>query len=109
MADAPDDAPLDAPPVLPLRLLTTEFCPEVDRVPDLPDCGTIRSKIGGTPAWAQDIVEIPDHRYVLQFYESDIVAFSRPHVGIFAGGNGFLFLKSPLIEGGEGAFFIQFT
>lgn len=108
-AGSPVEPPPEAPATLPLMLMKREYRSEEDLVPDLPDSGTMYSKVGGTPAWAQDVIEIPDHIFALQLYEADIVAFSPSHAELFAGGNGFLFLKPPLQGGESGVFFIQFT
>lgn len=82
---------------------------EVDS--DMPDRGTVFSKVGGIPGWAQDPIRIPKQTYVLQLSESDFWPYSRAHAGILGGGTGFLFLKNTQKRGlGEiGSFFIQFS
>jgi len=102
-------APSNSPLALPPRNITTEFHGEEDSVEDLPDCGIGDTKFGGTPAWAQDVIELAEHRFVMQINESDIVGISEEHYGIFGGGHGFLFLKSPICENSEGIFFVQFS
>lgn len=101
--------PLSAPTILTelgLELGPVEF-EEVDK--DMPDRGTIFSKLGGIPGWAQDPISIPGYKYVLQISELDFWQKSPIHAGLLGGDIGFLFLKQPDSLGEVGVFFIQFS
>lgn len=80
---------------------------EIDQT--MPDRGTIISKIGGMPGWAQDPIAIPGYTYVLQLHDQSIEEISPKHRGIFESDLGFLFLKDSFEPGEAGCFFIQFT
>ena len=79
-----------------------------------PDMGLDASKFLGRPAWLQDpIYEGPKHSFEIQIRESDIMAVSPEHEGIFHEGTGYVFIANnlnrldSLSEGG--IFIVQFT
>lgn len=96
-------------PVTPMLEIKLKAPAEEDRDPAMPDRGTTVSKLGGVPGWAQDEINIPGHKYVLQFEELELAKACPAWAGVFGGGNGFLFIKELKGNIESGIFFVQFT
>lgn len=74
------------------------------------DDENLESKIGGTPAWLQDQIEIEGAEYFLQINYSDLDKNFPDHKGIIWGGEGYMFLSNKLSEDNTAGYFVvQFT
>ena len=74
------------------------------------DNENLESKIGDTPAWLQDEIEIEDAKYFLQISYSDLDKNFPSHAGIIWGGEGYLFLFDKVASNNNFVqFVVQFT
>jgi len=105
----PCDPPNNAPKPLAMLRMKLNSPADEESDPSMPDRGTIFSKVGGIPGWAQDPIDLPGYTYVLQISEHDIWRINPGHAGLLANDTGFLFLRSLHEFGESGAFFIQFS
>lgn len=78
--------------LLPAHALQVKVVDDIDDEDEYSD--EIDSKLGGTPVWLQDRIDVPDYRFVLQLVGTLIGRFWPSHNGIFLGGICYFFVRA---------------